>query len=78
MLRLRQERKRQGLTQTKLAALTGIAAPDICAVERGWRKPFPGWKRRISEALGVSGTEAERLWEEVDTNVQDGVHTEAR
>jgi ribosome-binding protein aMBF1 (putative translation factor) len=65
MLRLREERQRRGLSQTKLSGMTGIASTDISAIENGWKKPFPGWKKRIARALGVHGTEAERLFEEV-------------
>lgn len=65
MLRLRLERQRRGLSQTKLSAMTGIASTDISAMENGWKKPFPGWKRRIAQALGMSGADAEKLFEEV-------------
>lgn len=64
MLRLREERIKQGISQTKLSGLTGIAAADISAIENGWKKPFPGWKKRIIKALGITGSEGERLFEE--------------
>lgn len=66
MLRLRQERERRGLTQAKLAAMSGVAAQDISALERGWRKPFPTWKERLARALGLTGADAEKLFEQVD------------
>ncbi|MBU4532180.1 MAG: helix-turn-helix transcriptional regulator [Firmicutes bacterium] len=66
MLKVRQERQRRGISQAKLACLTGIGAPDLSSMELGIRKPFPGWKKRIARALGVTGAEADRLFEEVD------------
>lgn len=64
MLRLKMERQRRGISQVKLSGITGIASTDISAIENGWKKPFPGWKRRISKALGVTGPEADKLFEE--------------
>jgi len=68
MLKLKEERKKRGWSQTKLSGLTGIASSDISSIESGWRRVFPGWKKRISEALGVHGPEAERLFEEVEAD----------
>lgn len=65
MIRLREERLRRGLSQTKLSIMTGIASTDISAIENGWKKPFPGWKKRIAGALEVEDSEAEWLFEEV-------------
>jgi len=70
MLKLRQERLRRGLSQTKLSIMTGIAATDISAIENGWKRPFPGWKRRIAKALGVSGDEVDKLFEEVSDDYE--------
>lgn len=64
MMQLRKERERRGLSQTKLSAMTGIASTDISAIENGWKRPFPGWKKRIVKALGIYGPEADRLFEE--------------
>ena len=64
MLQLRIERQKRGLSQVKLSCMTGIASTDISAIENGWKKPFPGWKKRIAKALGVHGPEADRLFEE--------------
>ncbi len=54
---LKLERQRRGLTQTQLSALTGIASTDISAIERGIKAAFPGWRRRLAQALGVSADE---------------------
>lgn len=44
-------RKDKGITQAGLSNLTGIAEPQINAIERGRVIPWEGWQRRISEAL---------------------------
>ena len=53
MLRLRDERLRRGWTQTRLSALTGIASPDLSAIERGARTAYPGWRRRLATVFGL-------------------------
>ncbi len=53
MLRLRQERLRRGWSQTKLSALTGIASPDLSALERGVSHAWPGWRSRLSDVFGI-------------------------
>jgi len=37
--------------------LTGIASPDISAMERGTRYPHPGWRRRLAAAFKVAESE---------------------
>ncbi|MBU4533571.1 MAG: helix-turn-helix domain-containing protein [Firmicutes bacterium] len=66
MLKLRLERARRGLTQAQLAALSGVTAQDISAIECGWRRPFPTWKERLGRALGVRDVDS--LFEEVNEN----------
>jgi transcriptional regulator with XRE-family HTH domain len=44
-------RKNKGLKMVQLAELTGIHIADLSKVETGERRPFPGWRRRIAEAL---------------------------
>lgn len=63
MIRLRQVRQERGLSLVGLTMKTGIAPSDISEVERGLRPAFPGWRSRISRALGVPASE---LFEEVD------------
>lgn len=53
MNRLRQVRKERGLTQFELAKRTGIHPTEIGKVERGILKPFPRWRKKLSQALGV-------------------------
>ena len=51
MLKVTVVRKDKGLTQAQLSDLTGIAAPQINALERQRIKPYEGWQRRIAAAL---------------------------
>jgi transcriptional regulator with XRE-family HTH domain len=54
MLRLKLERQKRGWTQTRLAALTGIASPDLSAIERRMRPAYPGWRRRLALVFGIA------------------------
>lgn len=69
MIRLREERQKRGLSQGRLAALCGIHSQDISAVETGAKKAYPGWRKRIGQALGVR--DADSLFEEVEVDVRD-------
>jgi putative transcriptional regulator len=51
--RLREIRKQKGLSQLRLAFMTDIAPWDISRIENDWIKPYPGWRKRLSKALGV-------------------------
>jgi len=46
-------RKALGISQARLAAMTGISRSALNEVERGKRVPYPGWQQRIAEALGT-------------------------
>jgi hypothetical protein len=50
---VRQMRHRAGLSQRQLAALTGIAQPNISAYESGRLAPSPATLARIDEATRV-------------------------
>jgi len=54
---LRAERLRRGWSLTRVSGLTGIAAQDVSAVERGIRRAFPGWRRRLAAAFKLSERE---------------------
>ena len=54
MNNLREIRKRKELSQLKLGQLTGIQPSEISRVENGWLTPYPSWRTRLAEALGVS------------------------
>jgi transcriptional regulator with XRE-family HTH domain len=62
---LKETRTRQNLSQLEVSRRSKIAPANISALERGKQYPFPGWKKRLSETLGVS--EAELFPELLDT-----------
>lgn len=57
MNRLREIRKKQGLSQLRLAYLTGIQPPIISRIENGWLKSYPGWRKRLARALKIPEAE---------------------
>jgi len=65
MLVLKSERLRQGLSQAKLATRAGIHPDYIGRLENGKIYPYPGWRKRLAEALGWPVEQAEKLFEEV-------------
>ena len=66
MLRLRDERLQRGWSQTRLSHLTGIASPDLSAIEREAKPVYPGWRRRLARVFGMS---EEDLFAQVDDPV---------
>jgi len=57
MNKLKEVRNKMGFSQLRLAMLTGIAPGDISRIENGWLRPYPGWRKRLSRALGTTETE---------------------
>ena len=57
MNRLKEVRKERGLSQLRLAMVTGISPWDISRIENGWIKPYPGWRKRLARALGTMEAE---------------------
>ncbi len=53
ILRLEVERRKRGWSQARLARETGIHPTDISKLEAGQVHPWPGWRKRLAEALGV-------------------------
>ena len=53
MNKLREARKGKGLSQLKLAFMTGIPPSEISRIENGWIVAYPGWRKRFARALGV-------------------------
>jgi transcriptional regulator with XRE-family HTH domain len=51
---LKKIRHDKKLSQLKLAFLTGIGPSEISRIENGWIKPYPGWRKRLADALGVT------------------------
>lgn len=55
--RLRAERHKREWSLTRVSGLTGIAATDVSAVERGIKYAWPGWRRRLAAAFKMSERE---------------------
>lgn len=53
MNQLKKEMKKQNITGYRLSQLTGISSSDLYNAIAGKKPMFPGWKKRISEALNV-------------------------
>lgn len=51
---LKKIREAAKLSKQKLSQITGISPANLYHIEVGNVYPFPGWRKRISEALGVS------------------------
>lgn len=65
---LRKIRKERGLSQLRLAYMTGIPPNEISRIENEWLRAYPGWRKRLARALGT--TESELF----PTEEQDGRH----
>lgn len=60
---LRAKRRAAGLTQARLAGLTGIARPNVSAYEAGRREPLVGTATTLLAATGATLTvDAEPTW----------------
>lgn len=46
-------RTQKNLSKQKLSLLTGISPSNIYNIESGKVFPYPGWRKRLAEALGV-------------------------
>jgi len=57
MNKLKEIRNEKGLSQLRLALLTGIAPGDISRIENNWLRPYPGWRKRLARALGTTESE---------------------
>jgi transcriptional regulator with XRE-family HTH domain len=68
--RLRDARKRQGLTQRELAALAGTGAGTISDLEVGRRGGYPATVKRLCRALDV--TPAQLMTDEHPSNRETG------
>ena len=53
LYRLKEYRKRRGLTQEELAILSGVSRPTIAALELGYRSAYPGTTQKLAKALKV-------------------------
>ena len=50
---LKREMSEQHITTNRLAKMANITPQDLYAALAGKREMFPGWRKRIAEALGV-------------------------
>lgn len=67
MLRVKQVRRRLGLSQEVVSIMTGIDSATISRLENGKMHPYPGWAERLAEALDVP---AATLFEEVPRDAE--------
>lgn len=51
--RVKEARLKKGITQLQLSYLTEIAPSNICSIEAGRLYLYPGWRKRIAEALNI-------------------------
>jgi transcriptional regulator with XRE-family HTH domain len=54
VLKIRKQRLSRGWSITHLTVLTGIDAASLSRLERGQIPAFPGWRKRLAEAFGMS------------------------
>lgn len=52
-MRLKEILEEKGISQRKLSIDAGIASQDVNQAINGKKPFFPGWRKRISDALGV-------------------------
>ena len=62
MFRITKLRENKGWSKSELCRRSGINLPLLSHLESGKIYPYPGWKRKLGEALGVN---PEILFEEV-------------
>lgn len=55
--KLKEIRMKKGLSQFALAKLSDISPSDISKIESGALRAYPGWQKRLADALGVSKSE---------------------
>lgn len=65
MLRLTVERMKRGVSQIRLAMLTGIHPANLSRIERRVVPAYRGWRLRIARALNWPVEHADELFEEV-------------
>lgn len=47
-------RENRGLSKQKLSQLTGISPSNIYHIETAKTFPYPGWRKRLAEALNIN------------------------
>ena len=71
MLKVRQLRKRLGISQAELARRAGINATSLCRIENGKEPAFSKRGKKIADALGWCGDPAELFAECGGENAAD-------
>lgn len=69
MLLVTKERKKKGLSQSKLARLADVNSSSMSRIENGKEPAYPRRGKRIADALGWAGDPME-LFEEVSEDEQ--------
>lgn len=69
MLLVTKERKKKGLSQSKLARLADVNSSSMSRIENGKEPAYPRRGKRIADALGWAGDPME-LFEEVSKDEQ--------
>lgn len=69
MLRIVQERKKQGISQSKLSRMADVNSTSLSRIELGKEPAYPHRGKRIADALGWKGDPME-LFEEVNEDEQ--------
>lgn len=69
MLLITKERKKKGLSQSKLARLADVNSSSMSRIENGKEPAYPRRGKRIADALGWAGDPME-LFEEVSKDEQ--------
>lgn len=59
------ERKRRGWSQAKLAREAEMHPSQVCLIESGRLKPYPGQLAKLAAALGWPKEQADELLDEV-------------
>lgn len=57
MLRIEQELRQRRISHAELSRRTGIHTSTISRLVAGKLHPYPGWRRRIAQALDADGEE---------------------
>lgn len=69
MLRISLERLKRNIPQQKLAEMAGLSQATLSRLEHGKLYPYPNWKKRLGNALGVN---PESLFQEVKCDEETG------
>ncbi|SHH87225.1 helix-turn-helix transcriptional regulator [Desulfosporosinus lacus] len=66
---LKEMREFKGLSQFQLSKRADVNPADISRLENGKIFAYPGWRKKISEALGVTEIE---IWPELEGGLHHG------